>query len=310
MLDFCESFLNAKVYPNNVRIQIMGAGALGCLYGYILQKKFEVTFVARGKQLEALKKGLKVTGIVEDFVKVKVVDKPCEADVTFVTVKSYDTEEVAKALSKVDCGIVVSLQNGVGNEEILMNYLEKVLGGVTTYASNLVDYGWIEFAGVGETFIGEMSGEISKDVIRVVNILKSAGIKAYAVRDIVKRKWVKAVINSVINPLTAILGVRNGRILEIEALWELALKVLREGEAVLKSMGFGDDLEGILRDVILKTAKNKSSMLQDIERGKRTEIDFINGAIVRKAEEFGFDTPYNRTLLLLVKSLEKIISSK
>ena len=288
----------------------MGAGALGCFYGYMLQKEFDVIFVARGKQLKALRRGLKVTGIVEDFVRVNAVEKPMNADLTFVTVKSYDTENVAKELSKVDCGTVVSLQNGIGNEEILMKYLDRVLGGVATYASNLVDYGWIEFAGVGETFIGELNGVMSRDVIRVVDLLRSVGIKAYAVEDIVRRKWIKTVINSVINPITAILKIRNGEILKYKELWELALRVLNEGERVLRGMGFYEDLEGILKNVIYKTERNKSSMLQDVERGKRTEIDFINGAIVRKAEELGLDAPYNRALMLLIKSLERIISSK
>ncbi|WP_456328493.1 ketopantoate reductase family protein [Archaeoglobus sp.] len=292
-----------------MRIQIMGAGALGCLYGYLIHKAgYEVVFVARGKQFEALKRGLKVTGLVEDFVRVNAVDKPCDADITFVTVKSYDTEEVAKSLRCVDCGIVVSLQNGIGNEEILSKYLGRVLGGVTTYASNLIDYGWIEFAGVGETFIGSMDGKIGEDVLKVVEVLRECGINAEAVEDIVKRKWIKTVINSVINPITAILRVRNGTIMEIEELWELALAVLREGEEVLRAMGIDVELEGVLRDVVTKTAKNKSSMLQDVERGKRTEIEFINGAIVRKAEELGIDTPYNRSLLLLVKSLEKFLT--
>ena len=288
----------------------MGAGALGCLYGYMLQRKFDVIFVARGEQLKALKRGLRVTGIVEDFVRVKAVENPVEADVTFVTVKSYDTEEVAKELSRVNCGIVVSLQNGIGNEEILMNHLDRVLSGVTTYASNLVDYGWIEFAGEGETFVGELNGRISDDVIRVVEILKSAGVKAHAVEDIVRRKWIKTVINSAINPITAILRVRNGKILEVKELWDLALRVLREGEKILEAMGFEEKLEEVLRDVLIKTARNRSSMLQDVERCKRTEIDFINGALVRKGEELGIDTPYNRTLTLLVKSLESIISLK
>jgi 2-dehydropantoate 2-reductase len=287
----------------------MGAGALGCLYGYFIHKAgYDVVFVARGKQFEALKRGLKVTGLVEDFVRVNAVDMPCDADVTFVTVKSYDTKDVAKSLRNVDCGIVVSLQNGIGNEETLSKYLKRVLGGVTTYASNLIDYGWIEFAGMGTTFVGRMDGKVDEDVLKVVEVLRSSGIKAEAVDDIAKRKWIKTAINSVINPITAILKIRNGAIAEIEELWNLALAVLKEGEEVLKSMGIDVELESVLRDVVTKTANNKSSMLQDIERRKRTEIDYINGAIVRKAEELGLEVPYNRSLLLLVKSLEKFLT--
>jgi len=286
-------------------IQIMGAGALGCLYGYLLQKRYDVTFVARGNQFRALKRGLRITGLVEDFVNVRVLDKPCNADLTLVTVKSYDTYEVAKLLSRVECGIVVSLQNGIGNEEILMRFLKRVLGGVTTYASNLVDYGWIEFAGVGETFIGDLSGEMVDDVFEIVGIMRECGINAHAVDNIYERKWIKNVINSVVNPITAILKVRNGVLIEIEEIWNLALEVLREGEEVLRGMGFEVELEDTLRDVILKTAMNRSSMLQDVERGRRTEIDFINGAIVKKAEELGIDVPYNRALICIVKAMEK-----
>jgi len=283
----------------------MGAGALGCLYGYLIQKAgYDVVFVARGKQLSALKRGLKVTGLVDDFVKVNAKDKPVNADVTFVTVKAYDTAEVAKLLAKVDCGIVVSLQNGIGNEEILMRYLRRVLGGVTTYASNLVDYGCIEFAGAGVTYVGELNGVVSDDALAVVEILESSGIEAKVVEDIVKRKWIKAVINSVINPITALLKIRNGTILEVDELWHLALSVLKEGEAVLRAMGFDVELKGVLKDVLVKTAKNKSSMLQDVERGRRTEIDFINGAIIKKAEELGIDTPYNKALFNLIKGVE------
>ena len=291
-----------------MRVQIMGAGALGCLFGYLIQRAgYEVIFVSRGKQLEALRRGLRISGLLEDEVKIYATDKPQDADVTFVTVKAYDTETVAKALSNVDCGVVCSLQNGIGNEEILMKYLSRVLGGVTTYASNLLDYGHIVYAGKGETFVGRLDGVMDEDVRMVVKVLCDSGIDAKAVEDIRRRIWLKAVINSAINPITAICRCKNGKIVEIPELWNLAEEVAKEGEKVMRALGFDvPDLAELVRKVAISTKDNRSSMLQDIERGKRTEIDFINGAIVRVAKELGIETPYNKALHLLVKGVERL----
>jgi len=291
-----------------MKVQIMGAGALGCLFGYFIQKAgYNVVFVARGRQYKALKNKLKVSGLINDEIKVNVKDKPEDADITFVTVKAYDTENVAKLLRKVNCGIVCSLQNGIGNEEILQRYLKNVLGGVTTYASNLIEYGHIEFAGEGVTYIGSLDGEITEDVLTVVEVLKSSKMNAEIVNNIREKIWLKAVINSVINPITALCKVRNGKIIDIPELWKIAEELAKEGENIMKALGFNvKNLIEEVKEVILATRNNKSSMLQDIERGKRTEIDFINGAIVKVAEQLGINVPYNRMMWLLIKGVEKI----
>jgi len=291
-----------------MKVQIMGAGALGCLFGYFIQKAgYNVVFVARGRQYKALKNKLKVSGLINDEIKVNVKDKPEDADITFVTVKAYDTENVAKLLRKINCGIVCSLQNGIGNEEILQRYLKNVLGGVTTYASNLIEYGHIEFAGEGVTYIGSLDGEITEDVLTVVEVLKSSKMNAEIVNNIREKIWLKAVINSVINPITALCKVRNGKIIDIPELWKIAEELAKEGENIMKALGFNvKNLIEEVKEVILATRNNKSSMLQDIERGKRTEIDFINGAIVKVAEQLGINVPYNRMMWLLIKGVEKI----
>lgn len=303
-----RSNLTSSLIQTVMKIQIMGAGSLGCLFGYFIQKAgYDVVFIARGKQLKALKNKLKISGLIEDEITVKAKEKPEDADITFVTVKAYDTKNVAKLLAGVDCGIVCSLQNGIGNEEILQNYLRKVLGGITTYASNLVDYGHIEFAGEGITYIGEMDGRITQEVQMVVEVLKNSGINAKAVKDIKKRIWLKAVVNSAINPITALCRVRNGKIVEVPEFWEIAKEIAREGESVMKALGF--EVEGVVdlvREVATATKNNRSSMLQDIERGKRTEIDFINGAVVREAEKLGIDVPFNKTMWLLVRGVERL----
>ncbi len=290
----------------------MGAGALGCLFGALLQiAGFDVVFVARGKQLEALRKSLKISGILNTELKVYATNKPEDADITFVTVKAYDTENVARLLAEVNPGIVCSLQNGVGNEEILQKYCKKVLGGVTSYGANLIDYGHINYAGEGYTYIGELDGKISDEAKTVVEVLRSAKIKAEVVSDIVFRIWAKTVVNSAINPLTALLKVKNGEIVRNTYLWNIAKRVAEEGMEVLKKMGFEFNAVKEVKRVAEMTANNRSSMLQDIERGKKTEIDYINGAIVKKGKELGIDCCVNEVLVNLIKSLEeKVIFRK
>ncbi len=282
-------------------IEIFGAGALGSLIGALLVKAgFDVVFVARGKQLEALKRKLKVSGIINEELNVYATNYPEDADYVFLTVKAYDTREAAKSLSNVNFKAICSLQNGVGNEEILMEYFDNVVGGVTTYGANLRDFGHVVFAGKGETFLGDFKGNYAA---KFKEILEKAGIRAEVVDDIRKRIWVKAAINAVINPLTAICRVRNGKILERD-LWDIAEKIARECEEILNFLGYKAEILDFVREVAIKTSENKSSMLQDIEKGKRTEIDFINGAFVREAKNFGIKAIYNETMLKLVRGIE------
>ncbi|MCD6493313.1 MAG: 2-dehydropantoate 2-reductase [Archaeoglobaceae archaeon] len=288
-----------------MRIQIFGAGALGSLIGYMIQKAgYDVVFIARGKQLEALKRKLVVKGLIDDEVNVDARSKPVDADLTLLTVKAYDTEFAAKTLAKVKCGIVCSLQNGIGNEEILLKYLKNVVGGVTTYGANIVDYGIVEFAGEGQTFVGDFDGYNAEAVAEILNNSK---IKTEVVKDIKRRIWLKAVINAAINPITALCNVRNGKVVEVDELWNLAFKLAKEGENVMKAIGFkieDNEVVNAVKDVAIKTRNNKSSMLQDFEKGKRTEIEFINGAIVDAGKKLGLDVSINEVMLKLVRGAE------
>ncbi len=288
-----------------MRVQVMGAGALGCLFGALIQLAgYDVVYVARGKQLDALRKGLRVSGLIEEELKVYATNKPEDADVTFVTVKAYDTEGAARALAKVDPGIVCSLQNGIGNEEILQKYCKRVVGGVTSYAANLKEYGHVIYAGEGYTYVGDLSGEISDDAVKIAEVLKGAGIRVEVVNDIKFRIWVKAAVNAAINPITALCRVKNGMIVKSKDLWKLAEYVAKECEEVMRRMGYEFDVAGEVRRVAEMTAENRSSMLQDVERGKRTEIDFINWAFVERGRELGVECRVNEVLTRLVRGIE------
>ncbi|MCS7143747.1 MAG: 2-dehydropantoate 2-reductase [Archaeoglobaceae archaeon] len=281
-------------------IQIMGAGALGSLFGVLLQLSgYEVVFVARGKQLDALKKKLIVSGLLNTELKVRAVEKPENADLTLFTVKAYDTEEAGKALSEVDPGMVCTVQNGIGVEKILKRYVEKVVRGVTSYGANLKDFGHVVYAGEGYVYLPK--DDLGKEVER---ILRKSNLKIELVDNIEYRVWAKAVINSVINPLTTICRVRNGRVVENEHLWSLAVQIAKEGEELMKSLGYEFDAILEVKKVAIATAKNRSSMLQDIERGDKTEVDYINGVIIEKCKEIGLKCSANEFVYYLVKGIE------
>ncbi len=286
-----------------MKVQIMGAGALGCLFGYFLVKGgYDVVFVARGEQYRALKdEGLRVTGILDDEIEVNVVDKPENSDVVFLTVKAYDTANACRMLKEVRFDGICSLQNGVGNEEILSKFFDNVVGGVTTYGANIVEPGKIAYAGKGRTLIGNYKGDRAELFYKI--LLKS-GVNVEIVDDINEKIWEKAAVNAVINPITAICRVKNGKIVQVDQIWDIAEKTALECMKILKKMGYEIDVVKLVRDVATKTSENRSSMLQDIEKGKRTEIEYINGAFVRKGEEMGIQPIYNRILLNLVRGIE------
>ncbi len=279
-------------------IQIVGAGAIGSLFGYLLHKAgLDVLLVARGKRLEDLKSGLRIDGLARDFVKVDVSDKPEEARITIFAVKSYDTENAVK---NVKTRIALSIQNGIGNEDIISRYIDKVIGGVTSYAANIRE-GTVFYAGKGVTVIGNWKGCREEEVEEVAELL-GKGMEIEVVDDVREAKWRKAAINAVINPLTAITGKRNGAILE--ELWKPAEILCEECECVLRDMKYDIDVRREVRKVAEMTANNRSSMLQDIERGKRTEIDFINGKFIEEGRKRGVDVKANELIYYLIKSIE------
>jgi len=242
-----------------------------------------------------------VSGLMDEHFDVAALDRPVDSDLVFLTVKAYDTENAARQLEGTRFRAICSLQNGVGNEEILARHFENVVGGVTTYGANLREPGHVVYAGEGTTILGDFRGSGAEEFELV---LREAGVNAEIVEDIERRIWEKACINAVINPITAVCRVRNGKIVEVPELWEVARRIARECREVMSRMGYDVDVESVARDVAVRTAMNRSSMLQDIEKGRRTEIDFINGAFVRRARELGIDATYNEIMVKLVRGIE------
>ncbi len=281
--------------------QILGSGAIGSLFGYFLLKAgVDVAFIARGKRYQELRKGLKIRGLEEFYSKVEVFNTPVKSWLTVVCVKSYDTESAVKEL-KGKTTIALSVQNGIGNEEVIARYVKNVAGGTTSYAANIRE-DTVIYAGEGETWIGSWPEGLSLEVKEVAKKFRKGGMNVQTTDRIFEMKWKKAAINAVINPITALTGIRNG---EVMRLWNLAKIVCNECKLVLKSMGIEMDVENEVRRVVEKTADNVSSMLQDVRRGKKTEIDAITGKVVEVGKKAGIDVRANETLYWLVKGVER-----
>lgn len=293
----------------------MGAGAIGSLLGGRLADDHEVTLVGRRAHVEAIReRGLELTGHTHRTVDVDaVVDaKGLEpADVVLLTVKSYQT---ATALDDVEPAVgpdtfVATLQNGLGNVEQVARRVgeARAIGGTTSHGCTFLGPGRVEHAGVGGTVLGPVDPPDRPAHHQLAEALTEAGIETEVVRDVRPRLWAKAAVNAAINPLTAVAGLPNGALLEVDELETLLEATAREVEGVARAAGIEVD-EGDwvaeAREVAHRTADNRSSMLQDVERGRRTEIDAICGRVAEAAERHGVEAPRNATLHALVKGIE------
>ena len=265
----------------------MGAGALGSVLGALLSKKNDMLLITRGKHLLAIKeKGLRLRGISNGVYYLDVDSKyPGGFDIIIMTVKAYHTKTAANDIKKEYSGeTVITFQNGIGILDELREF--DVVPGMTTHGAYLVEPGTVIHAGYGDTYIGEINGEITDRVRKISQNFTESGLETKAVDDILKRRVIKAAVNSVINPLTAIMNVKNGEIISDTHLREIAKCVSQEVAEKLRNVGYIIDLFKEVEKVVMETSSNKSSMLQDVSKKRKTEIDyilkpFINGKCTR-----------------------------
>lgn len=301
-----------------MKIVIVGPGAMGCLFaGFLAKSKEEVWLLDKHKERaeKIAGQGILVEGISGNWqAKVKVTAQAQEienCDLIIISVKSYDTKEAiihAKPLVG-DNTRVLTLQNGIGNIEIIGEVVgsDKVIGGVTNQGATLIDIGHIRHAGRGETVIGRIDGKIPVGLRSIREIFNQAGLETRISRDIKGLLWSKLIINVGINALTAITRLNNGKLIEFEGTRKVLREAVTEAIRIAKRKRIKliyDDPLAKVEAVCEATATNVSSMLQDVLRKKRTEIDFINGVIVRQAQELGIPVPINSILLDLVKTIE------
>ncbi len=301
-----------------MKITIMGAGAMGSLFGGLLSSSGQEVWLVdvwkehidaiRSKGLAIEKKGITQNFSINATTDVHSIGK---ADLVLYFVKTYHMEKAVTdslALEKEDT-LFLTLQNGLGNEEVICQQVDrqKVILGVTGQGATLLAPGQIRHAGWGKTYVGELVGKITDRVNRVAQIFQKAGIETEVSARIHDLVWEKLLVNVGLNALAAITGLKNGQILDHPETLRLLESLVSEAVEVAKKKGVqvqGNPIDRV-KAVIEATRENRCSMGQDLDRKRRTEIDAINGALVREAERLGIPVPYNRMITDLIKVIEK-----
>ncbi len=301
-----------------MRITILGAGAMGCLFGALLAKAgsaAEVRLLDRSAEVVAAirRDGVRLLeGAEEQAQAIPATTRPEEAgdaDVALVLVKSGGTRWAAEMAERALApgGLALTLQNGLGNRETLAEVLGegRAWQGVTAQGATLLGPGLVRHAGSGPTHL-ETRPEIAQRAAEMAALFEAAGLETHVAGDLGSLLWGKLVVNVGINALTALLRVPNGALAEIPEARAAMAAAVAEAVCVARARGvalpYAEPLDRVL-EVCRATASNRSSMLQDVLRGLPTEIQAINGAIVRAARELGLAAPANEMLVNLVEAI-------
>lgn len=289
-----------------MEVVVFGAGSLGSLLGGLLARAHEVTLVGRDPHVSAVReRGLEIRGEIETRVEPSArTSAPDSADLAVVAVKSYDTAVAAEQLQACAPSAVLSVQNGLGNEATLAAVLDShVLAGTCTYGALLESPGTVRCTGQGAVTLGPRSGGTSATADRIGTAFRDAGIETAVAADMPRRLWEKLAINAGINATTALARVSNGAVADGPG-GDVAVAAASEVARVARGEGVDLATERAVEaveSVARATAANDSSMYQDLQEERRTEIDAINGAVVDRAD---VPVPVNETLAALVRTWE------
>jgi len=300
-----------------MRFLVVGPGAMGCLFAGRLKMAGHETVLLdyhpeRANLLNS--SGIRIEGIGgESTVPVPVItgEPAGTPDTVLVCVKAGKTRTAVETLADhlPEKAHVLTLQNGLGNMDVLREIFgeHRVLGGITAEGATLLGPGHIRHAGRGDTIIGP-PGPFPESVGEIVAAFKSAGFSARAVKNIDAMIWGKLIVNVGINAVTAITRLRNGRLPELSGTLQVMKEAVGEAERVAGALGiqlpYPDPFDKVI-EVCRATAGNVASMLQDILNRRKTEVDYINGAIVKQGKATGVPTPVNSTITSLVEALQE-----
>jgi 2-dehydropantoate 2-reductase len=293
-----------------MRVAVMGAGAVGCYYGGMLARAgHAVMLIGRAAHVDAIRRhGLLLdTQAFRQYVRVQADTDAAAvrgAQLVLFCVKSTDTDKAADAIAPylAPDACVLSLQNGVDNAERLQARLTQEVIAATVYvATEMAGPGHVRHHGRGELVIGRSQ---SSDAI--VRLFAAAGVPVQVSDNVLGALWGKLIVNCAYNALSAITQVPYGRLVQGEGVPDVMRDLVNECLAVAQRAGVtvpGDPWEAV-QQIAQTMATQQSSTAQDLARARHTEIDHLNGYVVRKGEAFGVATPVNRTLHALVRLLE------
>lgn len=301
-----------------MKIAVIGSGAMGSLYGGLLAADgADVTLIdVWGEHVEALRRNGLTMETPEGTIETIPVDATTDPtglagiDLAVILVKGTHTRAaVENAADLLEDASVLTLQNGLGNPEQIATVVDEsaVLAGVTGHGSTLVEPGYIRHAGRGQTIIGNYFVESDDRATAIADRFEEAGIETEVSTDIRRDIWEKVAVNVGINAATALARVPNGKLAEAEAGKRLLKAAVEECVLIAEAEGheIREDIVEHVRDIAKATGSNESSMYQDIEADRPTEIETINGEVVRRGESRGIKAPVNRTLSDLVRLAEE-----
>jgi 2-dehydropantoate 2-reductase len=304
-----------------MRIAVVGTGALGSLYAGYLARSGEEVYAIDIKEdiISAIRSsGIRIVEPEGNEVSIplkKATLNPEEigkADLVILLPKSRQTQDAARnarcLFGPETVGLTV--QNGLGNPETIEAIVGKgkILAGVTMNASTYLGPGRMLYAGRGETALGEMRGGPSPRAEKIAAAFNKAGLSTHVSPEVWNEVWGKLLVNAGVNPVTAITRLANGVLVDHAEARDIMKGLVEEGERVARAKGirlpYTDPVKKVM-DACIATRPNHSSMLQDVLARRETEVDFINGAIVREGKKTGVETPFNWMVTSLVKTLEK-----
>ncbi len=302
-----------------MKIAVVGAGAMGSLFGAMLAEAGNEVWlydVWREHVQSINQNGLQIEREGKTrTVKIKATADPQQigrVELVIIFVKSSRTNAAAETAQTIaDAGgSVMTLQNGMGNADVIAEFVEpeRILAGTTSHGATLLGPGSIRHAGIGPTTIGVWSQteEGLRRAEQFAEFFNRAGIKTESVADVRSVVWNKLLINIGINAITALTNIKNGQILDLEITRELSRAAVVEaiGVAQAQNIKVHDDTLDLVFKVAEATAVNRSSMGQDVDNRRQTEITAINGFIVREAKRLGLQAPVNFALTALVETLQ------
>jgi 2-dehydropantoate 2-reductase len=301
-----------------VRVCVVGCGAVGSLFAANLAQLHDVDVWAYDLAADHVaainERGLRLSGAGNVVGRVRATTDASElpaCDFGIVATKAMHTEPAIAAVAPAfEGGSVATVQNGVGNEEAIAAFVARVIRGTTFPAGRLVEPGHVQWDVKGDTTFGpfEPQPAPTDEIERLADACTRAGMPTQAVADARGPQWRKVIFNAATNPLGAVTGLTHGRVCERPDLRRLVTQLVEEGKAVAAAQRI--ELDADPEELIDHAAKpevaygHKASMLQDVEARRPTEVDYLNGGIVRFGREHGVPTPLNEAIVALIKGLE------
>ncbi len=306
-----------------IRICVVGCGAIGSLFAAHLARAEAVDgrpvevwgYDVSPSHVEAINaSGLRVTGRDGLDLTVRIQARtnpadipPCELGV--VAVKAEYTAGALEAAAPIFAdAAVASVQNGVGNEEVVARFVPRVIRGNTLIAGAITSPGVVRMDAEGDTWLGpfEPSPARLDEVQLLARLLTSGGMTAHGLADSRGAQWTKLLFNAATNAVCAVTGLTTGQLTEVPQVLELVQGLLAEGRAVAAAQGIllDTDPQEVLDDAIARAYFHRPSMLQDVSAKRRTEVDVLNGGVVAAGREVGVPTPLHELMVGLVHAVE------